>query len=120
MPDGSSTYFLPRIIGRRRALELMLLNPVLTAEDAHQWGLVTRVTDDDALAAESMTLAENIAQGPTEAYAATKRLALASPHETLESQMELEAAAITEAATGVDGQEGIAAFLEKRPPRFQG
>ena len=120
VPDGSSTYFLPRILGRRRALELMLLNPVLTAEDAQQWGLVTRVTDDDALATESMTLVENIAQGPTEAYAATKRLVLASPHETLESQMELEAAAITEAATGVDGQEGIAAFLEKRPPRFQG
>ncbi|MEE2790032.1 MAG: enoyl-CoA hydratase-related protein [Acidobacteriota bacterium] len=119
VPDGSSTYFLPRILGRRRALELMLLNPVLTSEDAFQCGLVTRVVDDDALDAESTALAQQIAQGPTGAYAATKRLLLASEHETLESQMELESAAITEAVTGLEGQEGIAAFLGKRPPRFQ-
>ena len=104
VPDGSSTFFLPRLIGRRRTLELMLLNPSLTAEAAHEWGLVTR----------------HIAQGPTGAYAAAKRLVLASSNETLESQMELEAAAIAAAATGPDGREGVRAFLDKRAPTFRG
>jgi 2-(1,2-epoxy-1,2-dihydrophenyl)acetyl-CoA isomerase len=120
VPDGSSTYFLPRLLGRRRALELMLLNPVLTADEACTWGLVNRVVDDAALAEEALGLASTLAEGPTDAYASAKRLVLASAHETLESQMELEAAAITQAATGADGQEGIAAFLEKRKPIFRG
>lgn len=120
VPDGSSTYFLPRLLGRRRALELMLLNPVLTAEEACQWGLVNRVVDDAALGDEAFTLAQQLAKGPTGAFAAAKRLVLTSSHETLESQMELEAAAITAAATGADGQEGIAAFLEKRRAAFHG
>ena len=120
VPDGSSTYFLPRLLGRRRALELMLLNPVLTAEEACQWGLVNRVVDDAALGDEALTLAQQLAKGPTGAFAAAKRLVLTSSHETLESQMELEAAAITAAATGADGQEGIAAFLEKRRAAFHG
>lgn len=120
VPDGSSTYFLPRLVGRRRALELMLLNAKLTAEEACSAGLVTRVVEDDALADEALALARNLAQGPTGAFAAAKRLVLASFNETLESQMELESAAITRAATGPDGREGIAAFLEKRPPVFSG
>ena len=120
VPDGSSTFFLPRLLGRRRALELMLLNPILTADDAHAWGLVTRVVDDGELTKTALGMARTLARGPTGAYAATKRLVLSSSHETLESQLELESAAITEAAIGPDGQEGIAAFLEKRPPTFQG
>ena len=120
VPDGSSTFFLPRLIGRRRTLELMLLNPSLTAEAAYEWGLVTRVVDDESLATEALTLARHIAQGPTGAYAAAKRLVLASSNETLESQMELEAAAIAAAATGPDGREGVMAFLDKRAPTFRG
>ena len=120
VPDGSSTYFLPRLLGRRRALELMLLNPVLTADDAHGLGLVTRVVDDDALEDAANGLARELAEGPTGAYAAAKRLVLASSNETLESQMELEADAIALAATGADGREGVAAFLDKRRPVFQG
>ncbi len=120
VPDGSSTYFLPRLLGRRRALELMLLNPVLTSDEAHEQGLVTRVVEDAALPEAAFALARELAQGPTGAYAAAKRLVLASSNETLESQMELEAAAIAEAATGADGQEGIAAFLGKRKPTFHG
>ena len=98
----------------------MLLNPVLTADEAHAWGLVMRMVDDDALAEEALGLSTRLAQGPTGAYAAAKRLVLASANETLESQMELEAAAITDAAIGPDGQAGIAAFLEKRKPVFTG
>jgi len=120
VPDGSSTYFLPRLLGRRKALEMMLLNPVLTAEEARQLGLVNRVINDDNLRAESLNLAAKLGAGPTNAYAATKRLLLASSQETLESQMALEASAIAEIAADSDGQEGIAAFLEKRQPHFQG
>lgn len=119
VPDGSSTYFLPRLLGRRRTLELMLLNPVLTADDALRYGIATRVIDDEALADEARSLARYLADGPTGAYAATKRLVLASAHETLESQMELEAEAIAQAATSPDGREGVAAFLEKRSPVFR-
>ncbi|MEE2636326.1 MAG: enoyl-CoA hydratase-related protein [Acidobacteriota bacterium] len=120
VPDGSSTYFLPRIVGRRRALELMLLNPVLHADEARNLGLVTRVIDDTQLHTEAMNLARQLAEGPTGAYAAAKRLVLSSAHETLESQMELESSAIAEAAGGPDGQEGIRAFLAKRTPIFSG
>lgn len=120
VPDGSSTYFLPRLLGRRRTIELMLLNPILSAEEARGWGLVNRVVDDAALHDTALDLARKLAQGPTAAYASAKRLVLASGSETLESQMELEATAIADAATGPDGQEGIAAFLAKRAPVFQG
>ncbi len=81
---------------------------------------MTRVVDDGELTETALGMARTLARGPTGAYAATKRLVLSSSHETLESQLELESAAITEAAIGPDGQEGIAAFLEKRPPTFQG
>ncbi len=119
-PDGSSTYFLPRIVGRRRALEMMMLNPTLSAADALDAGLVTRVVADAELPSEASTLARSLAEGPTGAFGAVKRLVLASANETLESQMELEASAIIDAASGPDGREGISAFLEKRRPTFIG
>ncbi|MDX1383779.1 MAG: enoyl-CoA hydratase-related protein, partial [Thermoanaerobaculia bacterium] len=99
VPDGSSTYFLPRLVGRRRALEMMLLNPVLSAEEARELGLVTRVVAADELGAAAQELVRELAAGPTGAFAAAKRLVHTSSNETLESQMELEAAAITDAAS---------------------
>jgi 2-(1,2-epoxy-1,2-dihydrophenyl)acetyl-CoA isomerase len=120
VPDGSSTYFLPRLIGRRRTLELMLTNRTLGAAEAAEWGLVNRVVDDDQLADEALRLARELAQGPTGAYGAVKRVVLRSESETLESQMEIEARAIADAARSADGQEGIRAFLDKRPARFTG
>jgi 2-(1,2-epoxy-1,2-dihydrophenyl)acetyl-CoA isomerase len=119
-PDGSSTYFLPRLVGRRRALELMLLNPTLSATDALDAGLITQVVDDAELSDQACALARSLAQGPTGAFGAVKRLILASANETLESQMELEASAIIAAATSDEGREGISAFLEKRRPNFTG
>ena len=119
-PDGGSTYFLPRMVGVRRALELALTNRVLTAREAEQWGLVTRVVADGALGADAEALAVQLAAGATRAYGAAKRLLHHSLSESLETQMELEAQAIAERARGADAREGMAAFIAKRAPRFEG
>ena len=120
VPDGSSSYFLPRTIGRRRTLELMLTNRVLTAAEALEWGLVNQVVPDAELASRAEALARGLAQGPTLALGAVKRLLLAGDGNGLESQMELEGSAISDSARSADGREGIAAFLGKRAPRFVG
>ena len=119
-PDSSSTWFLPRIIGLRRAQELMLTNRRLAAREALEWGLVTRVVADDDLASETMAIAGKLAGGPTEAYGSVKRLLAATFDNGLETQMELEAREVTENARGADGREGVGAFLEKRRPAFRG
>jgi len=119
-PDGGSTYFLPRIVGVRRALELALTNRVLSAREAEQWGLVTRIVPDASLATEAQSLAAALARGATRAYGAAKRLLHHSMSESLETQMELEAQAIAEQARGADAREGIAAFIAKRAPQFAG
>jgi 2-(1,2-epoxy-1,2-dihydrophenyl)acetyl-CoA isomerase len=120
VPDGSSTYFLPRLIGRRRTLELMLTNRVLGAAEALDWGLVNRLVPDDQLSAEAEKSARALAEGPTGAFGATKRLVLDSDDQSLESQMELEARAIADAARSADAREGIEAFFAKRAPQFRG
>lgn len=117
-PDGSSTWFLPRIVGRRRTLELMLGNRVLSAQEALEWGIVNQVVPDGEAGKAAAELAATLAQGPTGAYGVTKRLVLGSSDNSLETQMELEGTAIARAAATPDGQEGISAFLAKRRPRF--
>jgi len=117
-PDGSSTFFLPRMLGRRRTLELMISNRRLDAAEALDWGLVNRVVPDADLAAESEALAATLAAGPTEAYGVLKKLVLAD--ESLESQMELEAQGIADAARTDDARGAIRAFLEKKRPEFAG
>ena len=119
-PDGSSTYFLPRKVGLARALELTLTNRVLSAAEAQEWGIVTRVVPDADLLSEATALAEGLAQGPTVAFGAARRLLHSGLVETLETQMELETQAIARMSVTDDGREGIEAFLEKRRPTFQG
>ncbi len=119
-PDGSSTYYLPRLIGTRRALELMLTNRVLSSQEALAWGLVNRVVADDQLAQESEGLARQLATGPTLAFGSVKRLLLSSANESLETQMEHEARAIADAARSSDAREGIEAFFAKRRAKFNG
>ena len=119
-PDGGSTFFLPRIVGVRRALELALTNRVLSAAEARDWGIVTKVVPDAELKMEAEKIASDLAAGATHALGAAKRLLYHSFSESLETQMELEAQAIVEQARGADGREGIAAFIAKRPPRFTG
>lgn len=119
-PDGSSTYYLPRLIGTRRTLELMLTNRVLSAAEAQDWGLVNQVVPDDELESATAELASSLATGPTTAFGETKKLVLLSSGESLESQMALESRGIADASRRPDGEEGIAAFLAKRSPKFSG
>jgi 2-(1,2-epoxy-1,2-dihydrophenyl)acetyl-CoA isomerase len=119
-PDGSSTWFLPRLIGVRRTLELVLTNRVLSAQEALDLGLLNRVVPAARLAAEADALARELAAGATEAFGAAKRLLLLSASQGLESQMELESRAIADASRSADGAEGIAAFLARRAPLFAG
>ena len=119
-PDCSATYYLPRLVGFRRAFELYLTNRMLSAAEAEAWGLVNRVVADDALAAEAQVLAAQLSAGPTQAIGATKQLFHSAWTESLESQMELETRAITNAARCPDAAEGLKAFFEKRKPNFRG
>jgi 2-(1,2-epoxy-1,2-dihydrophenyl)acetyl-CoA isomerase len=114
-PDGSSTYYLPRIVGLRRAMAL-----TLSAREACDLGIVTRVVPDGELAATAEGIARELAKGPTQAYLGVKRLLGESATNTLEDQMELETEWIAEMARTADGPEGIKAFLEKRAPKFRG
>ncbi len=120
VPDGSSTHVLPRLVGHRRAMELMLTNRRLTAGEAADWGLINRVVDDGRVADEAMAVARTFASGPTRAFGAVKGLLAQSFTNPLETQMELESRAIAEIAATGDGREGIAAFIAKRKPAFTG
>lgn len=119
-PDGSASYFLPRLIGLRRAQELMLTNRRLSAAEAEAWGLVTRVVPDGELMEAAETLATRLARGPTLAYGAVKRLLADGADAPLETQLEREARTITEIAQTQDAREGVRAFAEKRAPKFSG
>jgi len=119
-PDGSSSYFLPRIIGQRRTAELMLTNRVLSAAEALDWGILNQVVSAEELMPAAEKLAGGLAAGPTNAFATTKRLLVNSAYDSLESQMEHETRGIADAARSADGREGISAFLEKRRPSFTG
>jgi 2-(1,2-epoxy-1,2-dihydrophenyl)acetyl-CoA isomerase len=119
-PDGSSTYFLPRIVGLRRALELTLTNRMLSAQEAFEWGIVTKVVIDEELLAQAQAFAKQLAAGAPKALGAAKRLLHSGWTETLETQMEHESQTIAAMAHTSDTHEGIAAFLEKRSPKFKG
>ena len=119
-PDGSATYYLPRLIGRRRAMDLFLSNRVLKAQEALDWGLVNRVVPQSALATEVDCLAAQLANGPTRAFGGVKKLMLMSLSDSLESQMERETRQIAELSRSEDGLEGVRAFVEKRKAKFVG
>ncbi len=119
-PDGSSTYYLPRLVGFKRAMELVLINRELSAQEAVEWGIVTRVVPDDDLSEHGAELASQLAAGATRALGAAKRLLHIGWTETLETQMEHETQTIADIARTADAREGIVAFMEKRAPEFTG
>jgi 2-(1,2-epoxy-1,2-dihydrophenyl)acetyl-CoA isomerase len=120
VPDLGSTWFLPRLVGRPRALELMLLNEPLSATLAKDWGLVREVFDDGALLDGALKLAHRLATGPTRALAATRRLIDESEHATYAEQFRREIEVQSDIRRSEDALEGRKAFLEKRAAKFTG
>lgn len=118
-PDGASSYFLPRLVGLRKAQELILTNPLLDAREACELGLVTRVVADQELAAETERLAAELASGARLSAAYARKLLLASPGNDLDAQMALEGQLLAQCAASPDGREGIQAFVDKRKPDFE-
>jgi len=117
----SSTFFLPRLLGLRRAMELVYLNPRLDAAAALDWGLVNRVLPTLTFDAEVLELAAGISRGPAPAFAVSKRLMhLADGVDRLDFHLDLELTELARVADSPDFAEGIAAFFDKRPPRFNG
>jgi 2-(1,2-epoxy-1,2-dihydrophenyl)acetyl-CoA isomerase len=119
-PDGGATYTLSRSVGVKRTLELALTNRLLSAEEAVQWGIVTKVVPEKDLINEATALAESLAAGPTKAFGATKRLLQSGLTESFEGQMKHESRSISEMARTADAREGISAFVGKRAPDFKG
>src|SRR6201994_4872414 len=120
VPDCGSTWLLPRLIGRARAIELSLMGEKLPAEKALEWGLVNRVHDDGVLMEEAMKLATELANGPTVALALIHRLYWDSQENSFEQQLDLEFQSQRLAGNTQDFKEGVTAFLEKRPANFKG
>jgi 2-(1,2-epoxy-1,2-dihydrophenyl)acetyl-CoA isomerase len=120
VPDSGGSYFAARLLGYARALEWLASGRRLTAAEAHAWGLVSEVVETDALAERAAALAAELAALPTRGIALTKRLLDHAQTATLEEQLEREAQLQAAATRTGDFREGVAAFLEKRPPRFEG
>ncbi|WP_298957121.1 enoyl-CoA hydratase-related protein [uncultured Methylobacterium sp.] len=118
--DGGATWSLPRVVGLRKAMEIALLNPVLDAAEAQRLGLVNRVVPAGDLAAEAEALAARLAEGPTTAYGAMKRLLRDSSGRDLAGQLAAESASFLACAETADFREGVESFLAKRAPRFGG
>ncbi|UPJ46566.1 enoyl-CoA hydratase/isomerase family protein [Bradyrhizobium sp. 200] len=118
--DGGNTWFLPRMVGMRRAQELFLLNRRLTAQEAFDFGLVSRLVPSDTVESEAATLAGTLAAGPTRAFGAVRRMLRQSFETGLSDQLDAEKDSIVVASSTDDAQEGIAAFVAKRRPQFHG
>ena len=119
-PDGSSTYFIAKHIGLLRAKELALTNRMLSAEEACDWGLVTKVVPPDVLMEEAMGLAGRFAKGATKALGGAKRLLLDAYTASLEAQLEAETQSIVAMGRTQDGVHGIQSFVAKGKPEFKG
>lgn len=120
VPDLGSTWLLPRLVGRQRALELMLFNQPLSADKAHEWGIVHTVFEDAELRAGAVALAAKLAQGPTRALVATRALLEESGRNDYATQFRRELEVQNVMRDSADAQEGRQAFIEKRPARFTG
>jgi 2-(1,2-epoxy-1,2-dihydrophenyl)acetyl-CoA isomerase len=120
IPDTGGTYFLPRLVGTARALGLAMLGDKISAEQAATWGLIWRCVDDADFPAAINQMMTQLALGPTKGLASTKQAIYASHSNSLDTQLALERDLIRELGRSRDYQEGVAAFLEKRTPRFIG
>jgi len=120
IPDSGGTWVLPRLVGQARALGLALTGEALPAEKAEQWGLIWKAVDDEKLDAEVDALAQRFAAGPTRGLARIKTMIRESWGQSLDSELDRQRDAMRELGFSDDYREGVAAFMEKRPPNFTG
>jgi 2-(1,2-epoxy-1,2-dihydrophenyl)acetyl-CoA isomerase len=120
VPDCGGTYWLPRLAGTARAMGMSLLAERVSAEDAERWGLIWKCVDDAKLMDEANAMARALAAGPTHTYGMIKKAIYASADNSLDQQLDLERDLQREVGRHTDYREGVAAFLEKRKPRFTG
>jgi len=118
VPDGGSTWLLPRSVTRVRAMEMMLLGERIQADIALEWGLVNRVAPDDILMEQALKIARTLAEGPTQALGMIRRLAWHALETEFNDQLEEERRVQLDAGLTPGHREGVAAFLAKRPARF--
>ncbi|SMH44659.1 2-(1,2-epoxy-1,2-dihydrophenyl)acetyl-CoA isomerase PaaG [Azospirillum agricola] len=120
IPDSGGTWTLPRLVGQARAMALAMLGDKVPAEQAEAWGMIWKVVDDERLMAEAGALARHLATQPTHGLALIKRAIHASSTNDLDTQLDLERDFQREAGRSSDYREGVAAFIEKRAPTFEG
>lgn len=119
-PDAGSSATLPQLVGLRKAMEILLLNPTLSAAEAAEIGLITRVVPDEDLQSEALAAARTIAAGAPRALGAIKRLVWSGLGNRVEAQLPEEARTVSELSGTADAREGLAAVLERRKPTFTG
>lgn len=120
IPDAGATWLLPRLAGRARAMEMMMLGERIPAKKAAEWGLISRVVEDEALASEATSLAERLAAGPTFAYGLLRQLARDAEQSSLTAALAAERIAQREAGRTADFRRAVVAFLQKQKPEFEG
>jgi 2-(1,2-epoxy-1,2-dihydrophenyl)acetyl-CoA isomerase len=120
VPDAGANWLLPRFVGRARAMEMMMLGERIGADKAAEWGMISRVVEDEELASEAALLAANLAQGPTVALGLIRKLARDAEQLPLADALAAERHAQREAGATSDFKAAVMAFLQKHQPRFQG
>ena len=120
VPDAGGSFTLPRLVGKARAMQMMMLAEKISAEQAHQWGMIYKVVPDDVLQGEAQRLAAKLADGPTVSYGLIRQEVQAALESDLATALELEAQSQRTAGKSKDCAEAVAAFLEKRAPVFRG
>ena len=119
-PDAGSSTTLPQLVGVRKAMEILLLNPTIGASEAAEIGLITKVVPDDDLRDSALSMARTVAAGAPRALGATKRLVWSGLGNRVEAQLPEEARTVSELSGTADAREGLAAVLERRSPTFTG
>jgi 2-(1,2-epoxy-1,2-dihydrophenyl)acetyl-CoA isomerase len=120
IPDAGATWLLPRLAGRARAIEMMMLGERVPAEQAQAWGMISRVVEDEHLASEAVALATHLAQGPTRAFSLIRKLARNAEQLSLSEALAAERDAQRAAGYTKDFKNAVLAFVKKQPPRFEG